>query len=198
IIVFLVVAVLLFISVKDYFTQDKVIVKIVILNSAYDDAEIEKMEKKIAKELKLTGRAVVKIDPGYSTDTYDSKQALMTLLNAGSVDIVIGDEKGFDFWAQSGYFMCPEVYDQVKFYEDIDTDCRHYTNYTSGRDIRKGVKGKGKYNYGIKISDSSIFKSMKGVTDDEMFIGVNVETKQDEYSLMAEKYLLGEVYKNRK
>nr|MCR5203394.1 hypothetical protein [Lachnospiraceae bacterium] len=47
IIVFLVVAVLLFISVKDYFTQDKVIVKIVILNSAYDDAEIEKMEKKI-------------------------------------------------------------------------------------------------------------------------------------------------------
>nr|MCR5624400.1 hypothetical protein [Lachnospiraceae bacterium] len=148
-IVLAILALLIF-SFKDSLSKDDVVLRIAIEDSSYLEEDVEKMEKKIHDKLGLPEDKVVEVDIGYNSDSYELINKLQTYLQAGTVDVVIAPEEAIKWYSETGFFMEPDTYDEVKFYENIDEKYRFYSVYQSGENIRGEEEQSGDlYNYGL-------------------------------------------------
>lgn len=174
------------------------VINIAVTGSAYTDKNIARMQKKIEDALHLPDNEQVIVQTGFDQSDYNSKTNLSTMLAGGEVDILIGNEKDFDYWAESGYFISPENNKEASFMNDVDKKYRHYSKLVTGEEIRGEKENDGKLYYcGVNLKDSKVFSSFRGVTDSNMIIGINVASGHKDYAAMAEKYILGSEYSGK-
>ena len=191
-IVLAIIALVVF-AYKDKFSEKDYVLHIAIEDSVYNEKQIDKMEKSIKKALGLPDDQYIEVTADYVSDNYNYIQKLQTYLHAGTVDIVISNDEAIKWYSESGFFMDPELYKYVSFYENYDDADRFYSIFRTGESIRgEEDVSEEKYNYGLYLDKSDVYKKFGGIYEGKQVIAINVNTKNPEYSAAAVKYLMGE------
>ncbi len=192
VIIVLAILALVAFSFKDSFSKEDIVLHIAIEDSNYSEKALRNMEKKIEEALGLPEDKKVSVEADYMSNSYSYVNKLQTYLDAGTVDIVISNDEAIKWYSETGFFMEPDTYDQVKFYENLDDKYRFYSVYKSGEVIRGEKEQSGeKFNYGLYIDESDVYKSFKGMYKGKQVIAININSDKSDYAVAAVKYILG-------
>lgn len=172
-------------------TKPQNILYIAICDDTFQEDKVEELERAVGTYLGLDNkREVVEINTNFSHTNGTLSEQLQSYIYAGSCDVVIASEEGFEGLASAGYFLEPDTSDAVAVFKEQEEQNRFYFPVVDGEQIR-GEKelDATKYNFGISVKDCAKYKALGGFQDTAV-LGVTNSSKRQEEAAAFLQFLL--------
>lgn len=172
-------------------TKPHTVLYIAVSDDVFDEKKVRALERAVGTYLGLDNKhEVVTINTNFNYRNGKLSEQLQSYIYAGSCDIVICSEEGFEGFANAGYFLEPDTSETVSVFKEQQESDRYYYTVIDGEQIR-GEKelDNTEYNFGIAIQDCAKYKALGGRNKKAILGVVNSSKKQEEAAAFL-KFLL--------
>lgn len=163
-------------------TKPQAVLYIAVSDDVFDEKKVRELEDAAGTYLGLDNKhEIVTVNTDFNYRNGQLSEQLQSYIYAGSCDIVICSEEGFEGYAQAGYFLEPDTSETVSVFKQRKASDRYYYRVIDGEQIR-GEKEEDdtEYNFGIAVQDCAKYKALGGKNKKAVLGIVNSSKKQEE------------------